>query len=127
MSLTLSVLPEMLAVCQLPRNADIPFWAVGENFFALVRTDDELSIVCLESNVPGGVISEHGWRAMKVKGPLDFSLVGILADLSSILASAGISIFVISTYETDYVLVKENQLAEAVIALRQAGHAFSNP
>jgi len=127
MGLTLSVLPEILAVCRLPAEGIIPPWAIGENLFALVRTKDEMSIVCLEANVPQDVQSERDWRALKVQGPLDFSLVGILADFASILAEVQISIFAISTYDTDYLLVKENQLGDSLEALRQAGHEICHP
>jgi hypothetical protein len=122
MGLTLSVLPETLAICRLPADAEIPPWAIGERLFALVRTEDELSIVCPQSNVPAEVKSEHDWRALKVEGPLDFSLVGVLAQLAGVLADIGVSIFAISTYDTDYILVKENQLGNALNALNQAGH-----
>jgi hypothetical protein len=127
MSLILSVLPDILAVCRLHADAEIPTWAFRESLFALVRTEDELSIVCPESNVPDVIQSERGWRALKVQGPLDFSLVGILADLATVLADVGVSIFAISTYETDYILIKENQLSIAVNALRQAEYSVSNP
>jgi hypothetical protein len=111
-----------LAICRLPADAEIPPWAIGERLFALVRTEDELSIVCPQSNVPAEVKSEHDWRALKVEGPLDFSLVGVLAQLAGVLADIGVSIFAISTYDTDYILVKENQLGNALNALNQAGH-----
>ena len=124
MALTLSVLPETFAVCQLKPDAENPPWGYGKDLYALVWTREELSIVCPESDVPVGVHCERGWRALKIRGPLDFSLVGILAQLAGILAEAGISIFAISTYDTDYILVKENQLDAAVVAIRQAGHQF---
>jgi hypothetical protein len=89
---------------------------------AIVRSADELSIVCEESKVPMDVKTERGWRVLKVLGPLDFSLVGILSDLANALAKAGVSIFAISTYDTDYVLVKQDQLDVALFALREAGH-----
>lgn len=118
---TLRLLPHMLAVCRLAAQAAFPEWAQGE-LVALVRTADELSVVCAAAAVPVDVLAEPGWRALCVQGPLDFSLVGVLAELSKVLAAAEVSIFAISTYETDYLLVKEVTLAQAVLALQKAGH-----
>lgn len=112
--LTLSVVPGKLAVCRLEKYSPIPDWIVEEDFFSVTRTDTELSIVCDEKIVPPGVKSEKGWRALKVEGPLDFALTGILASLVNPLADADISIFAISTFETDYVLVKSNTLDESI-------------
>jgi len=123
MGMTLSVFPETLAVCRLPSDTEIPAWAIGENILALVWTEDELSIVCPQSKVPAEIQSERGWRALKVHGPLDFSLVGVMSQLAGVLANANVSIFAISTYETDYILVKEHQLETAKMALNQAGYS----
>ena len=113
--LTLSVLPNQLAVCKLNADAQIPEWALNPAVLtSITRTRDELSIVCPQANVPAGIQTETGWKALKVEGPLDFSLTGILASLANPLAEAKISIFAISTFDTDYVLVKEENLAAAV-------------
>lgn len=117
----LSLLPGKFSVCRLPTEAEFPAWVFNETLFAMVRTEDELSIVCLQESVPASVLSEAGWRSLKVHGPLDFSLVGILASITAPLAEAGISIFAISTYNTDYLLIKEEQLEKALGALTQAG------
>ncbi|GLV59985.1 amino acid-binding protein [Dictyobacter sp. S3.2.2.5] len=118
------VLLEMeLAVCRLGPEEEVPIWAVRRTgFFSLTATEDELSLVCVADAVPEGVRCERGWRALKVIGPLDFSLVGILASLSDTLARAQVSIFAVSTFDTDYILFKEAQLAQASTALRQGGH-----
>lgn len=110
------------AVCRLPVEADIPAWACKGAFFSLTRTQEEISVVCQEELVPEGTQCEKNWRILKIQGVLDFSLVGILASISTLLAKAGISIFAISTYDTDYVLVQEKQVRQAVAALRAAGH-----
>lgn len=115
--LTLSVLPSTLAVCRLDPGAPGPPWAEGEGFCSITRTGDEISVVCAEDRVPEGVRAERGWRALVVEGPLDFAMTGVLASLANPLAEAGISIFAVSTYETDYVLVKSDDLAEAVDVL----------
>ncbi len=117
----LSLLPGKFSVCRLSAEAELPAWIFQENLFAVVRTEDELSVVCLQESVPTSVISEAGWRRLKVHGPLDFSLVGVLASIAVPLAEAGVSIFAISTYDTDYFLIKEEQLETAFGALTQAG------
>jgi hypothetical protein len=96
--------------------------AVPASFFSVTRTPDELSIVCVESQAPDDAKSERGWRVLQVIGPLEFSLTGILAAIAAPLAAAGVSIFAISTFDTDYVLVKEENLAKALDALRAADH-----
>ena len=120
--MNLSILPDLLAVCRLEPNSSVPDWAVVSDFWSVTRTLDELSLVCLRQNVPDGVQCEADWRALKVEGPLDFALIGILADLSGALAQAKISLFAISTYDTDYLLVRADKLDAAVAALRAAGH-----
>ena len=121
-SLTLSILPDTFAICRLAPHSAIPSWVTASNFFSITRTPDEQSIVCRQSAVPNEIRSERDWRCLQVNGPLDFSLTGILASLAAPLANAGISIFAISTFDTDYLLVKENDLAKAIDILRQAGH-----
>jgi hypothetical protein len=120
--LTLSLLPETLAVCRLDSGASIPAWALSGEFFSVTRTGDELSVVCSQRDVPEGVACELSWRCLKVEGSLDFSLVGILACLTAPLASAGISVFAISTYDTDYLFVKAGHMTEAIRVLSAAGH-----
>lgn len=117
----LTLIPDHLAVCRLPADAPVPVWVQSEELYAIVRTPEELSIVCNEDAVKPNITAERGWRALKVQGPLDFSQIGVLASLATPLAEAGVSIFVISTFETDYVLVKEGSLDQALQALRQAG------
>ncbi len=111
----------MLGVCRLESGTPLPHWLYdSSNFFSLTGTADETSIVCREDLIPAGFSSEKGFRAIKVEGPLDFGLIGILASLLDPLAEAGISVFVISTYETDYVLVRQGNLEKAIRALEAA-------
>ena len=124
--LPLVILPERLAVCRLPVDAATPDWAHPGELLALVRTADELSIVCTERFVPPDVRAERTWRAIQVQGPLEFSMVGVLASIAVPLARVGISIFVLSTFDTDYVLVKEETLDRAVSALTQSGFLVMN-
>ena len=99
----------------------LPEWATTA-FSSVTRTASELSIVCPEERVPPELPAERGRRAFVVRGPLDFSLTGVLASIASPLAAAGVSIFALSTYDTDYVLVREGQLEAAVALLAAAGH-----
>ncbi|MBI3543950.1 MAG: ACT domain-containing protein [Deltaproteobacteria bacterium] len=126
-SLSLSTLSDSLAVVRLAPGTPVPGWvlAVGGAFSSVTRTADELSIVCAESAVPlGEARVEGGWRALKVAGPLDFGLTGVLASLASPLAAAGVSIFAVSTFDTDYVLVRGEKLDAARTVLERAGHRF---
>lgn len=120
--LTLTVLEGEFAIHQLPPDAAIPPDVLRADFFALTRTADELSLVCPAGIPVPGVRSEGGWAALKVEGPLDFALTGVLAGLSGALAAAGVSVFAISTFDTDYLLVRVERLPDAVRALREAGH-----
>ena len=113
----LRVLPERYAICRLAADAPVPLF-----FFSVTRTADELSVVCLDAQAPEAAKTERGWRVLQVIGPLEFSLTGVLAAIAAPLAVAGVSIFSVSTFDTDYVLVKEENLAKAVDALRAAGH-----
>lgn len=112
-SLTLHILENRLAVCRLEPESPMPDWALHSPFFSLTKTEDEISIICNEDSVPEDAQTEGGWRAFKVQGPLEFSQTGILSSLASPLAIADISIFALSTFETDYLLVKEDKLEKA--------------
>jgi len=121
--LDLEILPETLAICRLPPGAPIPGWAVeAEQFVTISRTREELSIVAVQSAIPDGVHSERDYRAFRVRGTLPMHLVGILAGIAGPLAEAGVSIFAISTFDTDYVLVKSADLERSAAALAGAGH-----
>ena len=118
--LTLSLRPGLFAVCRLAPDQALPAWLDwSADLASVTRTADELSIVCPTDQVPDGVTAERDWRAFKVEGPLDFALIGILAELSGALAKAGVSLFALSTYDTDYLLVRSADLAGAADALRR--------
>jgi hypothetical protein len=125
MKLSLRVLNGVFSIAQMPPGSLTPTWLKGNELFASISTPDEVSIVCDQSFVPENVIAEKGWKAIMIQGPLDFSLVGVMAELSQVLAVAGISIFALSTYNTDYVLVRENDLDSAVTALRRSGFTIT--
>lgn len=119
-------------MCRLASHARIPAWALESGFFCVVRTADELSIVytedaypenvCKEDRLPDGAPVERGWVALKLEGPFPFSMAGVLASFVQPLAQAQIPIFAISTFDTDYVLIKRENLEQAVATLSEAGH-----
>jgi len=115
----LKLMNQKLTILKLNRNAGIPDWLSDSNFFSITRTADEMSIVCDMSCIPSHLGSIGTWVAIKVVGPLDFTTVGILSNLSEILAKEKISIFVISTYDTDYILVQKKDQQKAIEALRK--------
>ncbi|MBQ2977235.1 MAG: ACT domain-containing protein [Clostridia bacterium] len=121
--MTLELLPQKFSVCQIenPGQADLtaPF-----TFFS--RTDEEISLVCESEKAPEDALKrEDGWRGLRIAGPLDFSLIGILAKIAGLLAAQKISIFAISTYNTDYVLVKEEKLSAALNTLKKSGYTLN--
>lgn len=128
MSRTVAIVPLAgeYAVCRLPPTAGLPGWAVGE-LVAVTRTPDELSVVCPAAAVPPHAVAERGWQAFRVAGTLDFAETGIVAGLTVPLAAAGIPVFVVSTYDTDYLLVAAGRAAAAVVAWRGAGHTVADP
>jgi hypothetical protein len=122
LKLKLSVLPETLVICQMDKDARIPDWLLASPFYSITKTAEEQSVVCFQIHVPEGIKGDEGWRGLKVEGPLDFSAIGVLASLTMPLAKEGISVFAMSTYNTDYLLVKEQHLKKAVEILSREGH-----
>lgn len=120
MSGTFTILEGHYAIARLPADDAVPAWARGA-FLSITRTSDELSIVCEEGNVPD-VIADRGWRCLKLAGPMPLDLTGIAAAFTRVLADAGVALFVISTHDTDYVLVRDTALEVATAALRAAGY-----
>ena len=117
----LRVLDHTYCVCRLNAEDTIPTWINKEHFWSITRTQDELSLVCQDHPEAQNLKSERGWKIMRVEGTLDFSLTGVLASILTPLAENKISIFALSTYDTDYILVKEEKLTTALEALAQAG------
>jgi len=110
------------AVCRFDSSQPIPDWAKDSEFYSITRTFEELSIVCSQESISDDVKCEKDWRMLKVEGPLDFSLIGILSSISTVLAHSKISIFVISTFNTDYILVKNKDFDNAISALSYEGY-----
>jgi hypothetical protein len=122
-SFELSLLAETFTICHLAADAAVPEWAMQGQFFSITRTSDELSVIAEKALVPARLRTDVTWRAMKVHGPFDLSEVGVLAPLVAPLAAVGVSVFAVSTFDTDYLLVQCSQLREAITALRNAAHA----
>jgi len=114
-------------VCRLPVSAGLPERRPASGFYSVVRTADEISIVCDESRIPEGARAESGWTAFKLEGPFSFQSTGVLASFLSPLAETQIPIFAISTFDTDYVLIRSHDLPQALETLSAAGHRQLDP
>jgi uncharacterized protein len=116
----LEVLKQELSICRL---AELPPQNFGASLYFLSKTDEEISLVCVTEDCPSRTLQrDDGWRAFRVQGVLDFSLVGILSRISAILAENGIGIFAVSTYNTDYILTRAENFADALRVLAAAGY-----
>lgn len=121
----LRTLPDSYAVVRLQPGAALPDWVDQGPFRSVTRTEHEVSVVCRDHDVPEGESAERGWTVLEVMGPLDFSLTGVVASLVVPLTESDIPIFVVSTFESDYVLIRSADLARAADALEGAGHVFA--
>ena len=124
--MNLNILDGSFSIHRLSPNAEIPDQIYHNQFYSITRTNEEISVVCSYSVPLDSERSETGWSCIKVLGPLDFSLTGILANISAVLAKSEISIFAISTFDTDYILIKSEKLQAAKEALHQAEYTFKN-
>jgi hypothetical protein len=123
MKLRLTAFQEKYAICRLSPFSALPHWLMKSEFFSVTKTQDELSIVAIQNdNFPDDTVCSRNWRVLKIEGPLDLTLIGLIAEVSGILKDAGIPIFTLSTYDTDYILVKDDDLGIAVRALESFGH-----
>lgn len=121
----LQIIEGKFSVCKVENlravNFNVPWLFVG-------KTDAEISVVCLTADVPHATLArEDGWRALRVAEAMDFGLTGVLAGISTVLAQAGISIFAVSTFDTDYILIKAENLGLAQSALEAGGYTIENP
>jgi hypothetical protein len=125
MKLHFDVRPETFAIARLDADAALPDWAMRGRFCSITRTDQELSIICEETSIHDGVTATRGWKWLALRGPFAFTEIGIAAAFTAVLADAGIGVLVVSSYDTDAVLVPAAHLDRAVAALIAAGHAVS--
>jgi hypothetical protein len=119
----LHTLDELYAIVRLEPDAELPDWVQSGHFWSATRSESELSVVCREEDVPTDASAERGWCALELAGPLDFSLTGVVAALVTPLAEAAVPILILSTFETDYLFVRERDLERSVDALAEAGHS----
>jgi hypothetical protein len=122
--LILDLLEENFAICQLGPHDPIPQWNRNSFFSSVTRTPEELSVICLEKDVPVKVKSDKNWRCLKINGILDFTLTGIISAITQPLADAGIGTFVLSTFNTDYFFVKNHNLSQTISTLKSVGFRF---
>lgn len=123
--LHLTVLPGIFAICRLPLDSDLPMWFLSQSFFAMLRNENEVTIVCRDADIPEQVEREGRWAALRLEGSFAFTETGILAAILKPLAEAKVGIFAVSSFETDYVLIKAENLKKAQLALENAGIGFS--
>ncbi|HLN04912.1 MAG TPA: ACT domain-containing protein [Acidimicrobiales bacterium] len=121
----LSVVEGDLGICRLAPDRAVPQWAVACGWWSITRTAEELSVVAPLESIPPGLPMTGPWRAFGVEGPLEHDLVGVLSGIAGPLAAGGVSIFAVSTFDTDYVLVPAERLEDATRALRSAGHTVT--
>lgn len=122
--LRLCVLPENYAICSFPPDASLPEWADRPSIFSVTKTPKEITIVCEESHVPGECQKSENWKCIKIEGCFDLDVVGVLASITEPLAQNKISLYVISTFDTDYVLIHANDMDKAISCLSEFGHSF---
>jgi uncharacterized protein len=126
MKLNLIILKNTYAIYRFNSDMDIPIWVKDSDFYSATKTQDELSVVCKQhDSIVEGYAINTDWKIIKIQGPLDFSLIGIIAEVSGLLEKVRISIFTISTYDTDYILVKKQDLDKAVDSLKSNGHIIT--
>ncbi len=117
--------PGRYAVSQLPADAEVPRWLNGPGFKAVIHSDDEVTVVCLEDRVPLDVTSEKGWACLRTIGPFPFEAAGIVQALITPLSGNGIGVFVVCTYDGEHVLIPASEAEKAVQCLEAAGHICS--
>jgi hypothetical protein len=124
--LEIAVLSKIYSIYRFPSGKVIPQWIYSSDFYSITKTRDELSLIAEHTDlIPKDILVNTDWRILKVKGPLDFSLIGIIADISAVFKENKISIFVISTYDTDYILLKEKDLNKGTKALTEMGYSIT--
>jgi hypothetical protein len=123
--LKLSILKDKYGICTLPNTASIPEWALMQSLISITRTKKELTIVCRQDLIPSEYQPDLNWRCFRVEGTFDLNQTGVISSISLPLADAGISIYVISTYNTDYFLVKEKNLEQTISVLSGCGHSIT--
>lgn len=123
-TMRLKLLDKRFSVCRLDDNGQLPLWAIKGDVFAITKIEGELSVICEEEYAPKDILSEDGYRIIKIDEKLEFSMIGVLAELCEVMKNAEISILAVSTYDTDYILIKEVNVNRATEFLQRAGYEF---
>lgn len=124
MQYKLKILKEIYTICYLDKENNIPDWVNRSKFYSITKTNDELSILCVQEDIPFDVKCEKNWKIIQIDSILDFSMVGVISELSALLAKNNISIFVVSTFSTDYICIKEDVLEKTIQILKNAGNTI---
>jgi uncharacterized protein len=119
---TLTLYPLSMAICRMPESAPFPQWAKGAQILVMARTPDEVCIICPEVILPRGIPGDRNWRLFRIEAVLDLSEIGVMYTISKVFAEANVPIFVFSTFDTDYFMVREKDLERALAALYKGGH-----
>lgn len=123
MTFNLTVLEKKYSIYKFQKGSVLPEWVYSSEFCSVTKTDEELSVVTAQTDhISDWVDCSKDWRILKIEGPLDFSLIGVIADISAIFKEVKISVFIISTYNTDYILVKEKDLDSSIASLHNKGY-----
>ena len=123
--LKLTLLKDKYGICALPNTAQIPEWALMQSLISITRTKEELTIVCQQDLIPSQYQSDLNWRCFRVDGTFDLNQIGVISSISLPLTQAGISIYVISTYNTDYFLVQEEKVKQTISVLSDSGYSIT--
>lgn len=121
-----SLLQDTFAICRMDKNASLPGWAVGGEFWSVSRTPDELSVVCPQGSVPADVDHEAGWKCLKVDSPFQFDLAGMILSMAAPLAEAEMDLFVVATHDSDYLMVREKDLERTTAEIARAGFSLDS-
>jgi hypothetical protein len=127
MAFNLIVLSKKYSIYKFLNQTVLPDWIYSSDFYSITGTKDELSVVASQNDsISDNIKCNKNWRILKISGPLDFSLVGIIADITCILKEKNIPVFIISTYDTDYIFIKQKDLNNGIKALTRKGYTFLN-
>lgn len=118
------ILEGIYTICSLEKESDVPLWVNKSRFYSITKTNDELSIFCIQENIPSGVKCENNWKILQIDSVLDLSMVGVTAEISTLLAKNNINLFAVSTFNTDYICVKEHNLEKTIEVFKKAGNTI---
>jgi hypothetical protein len=122
----LSLLDKIFGICVFANNIPIPEWAATASLCSITRTGKELTVVCPQNIIPADIEHDREWRCFRIDGSFDLEQIGVISSLAAPLAQAGISIYVVSSYDTDYILVKDEKVEQVIAVLSRDGHSIAD-